>query len=1297
MCRRLLLVTLVVGLLAAVAPFRIILRAAAPTFGALFTAINNGDLVFNMTGVPTGATVIVGIGETDAGNRVMTGVSDTNNGAYTLALGPIKTTGTDAPNRQCWIYYKQNVTTTAGALTVTADIAVAGALVGGAIWITGAATGVPTTDSAADAANTAMNHFAAAGITVPADSFTFSFAGASAALGAISQTQSPLFTDLEGTASLSTSALAQYYNGGLSLSSNVLEWDSGSIRSAASWYGVLSGGAGRGGWGAEPARGGPMTRWRLVLLLLVLAVAGVSGQERKLRARWVSSEGLNAAPSISIQFPDTDGAFETPEATIQVTGIADDDEGLKFVKWTCTTCTPESGTAEGLTTWDTGEAGSGSQVVGDDTFTEIANTDLDLHVPGIGAAWVELVDTSSGSVRPNRVFSGAQVIGSQSAYEGSYTITLLAPSPSLSGANYTVALDIANTADPGNDDGAGIIFGASNATNFCGLLWYGTTAATDLFFFQHQAGVYSVVGTPATNVNVITGDHLEVTVNGTALTATRNGVTVATATSTFCDDAAGVGVFFGGAITGATGADTASASRMDNFQVTDNGVSSGIGLSLGANDIDVTATDLDDVTTTVRLTVTRGILDNEGPVVTIQSPDPGTAYSTSTQLYNPSGTVIDNVLATSGSCACPTCTPTMRAMTITGGTWSVVGTFALGSNPNVVTCTATDAATNSGQDQQDVTYNAGDSTAPVATITTATGGSPGANFPTAASPVALAGTCTDNVAHGLNSLVTWVNAQGSNGNATGVDNWTASIPLAVGVNNISVTCRDDAGNVDATPDTIVVTLTTADLIISSTSMESAVQSAAYGPSGAGVQLQATGGTPPYTWREDPNGTTINDADAECGFTISSTGLVTGTEASVGTCNWTAHVTDSAGAPDTDTQPLAILVVASGGGGVHDYFNALVVRGDTIGSASLRGANHHKCPAEGGFATRCDADVDYSGAYDAAHDAMRITIPTFTEWYETIRVQFTTALNATDITSTPTALVYVGDLTGRHLLLPTGEIVYVTAFNSTTKIVTITRGLFGTTKATLAANTPVKVSTNGNSGHQPIKFAGNQGTTIMSTTDGNTYLFTGDVKFDSSYMTGAGGSGLTNYKAWTIRDGTGGGNKWYEIQTVFSNTVNSPCFVAGQTIASIRSRTYVGNYTGAATWADSNGAQAGPGVTNNSLIPGNNDQFCIQPSKWTRYWLRIEQRANDYDYISLWFADEDTAPFQVYNQVPLSLRGTGINHLNFEMGSSTKAYVRPSISYDLISWARNVWVGGVAGLASAGAFSDANMKTLMEQP
>jgi hypothetical protein len=80
----------------------------------------------------------------------------------------------------------------------------------------------------------------------------------------------------------------------------------------------------------------------------------------------------------------------------------------------------------------------------------------------------------------------------------------------------------------------------------------------------------------------------------------------------------------------------------------------------------------------------------------------------------------------------------------------------------------------------------GDTTPPTATISSPSSG------PATSSPLTVTGTASD--AGGI-SQVTWTNGlTGQNGTATGTTTWTATIPLAAGTNDITISVTDSAGN-----------------------------------------------------------------------------------------------------------------------------------------------------------------------------------------------------------------------------------------------------------------------------------------------------------------------------------------------------------------------------------------------------------------------------------------------------------------------------------------------------------------------
>jgi hypothetical protein len=62
---------------------------------------------------------------------------------------------------------------------------------------------------------------------------------------------------------------------------------------------------------------------------------------------------------------------------------------------------------------------------------------------------------------------------------------------------------------------------------------------------------------------------------------------------------------------------------------------------------------------------------------------------------------------------------------------------------------------------------------------------------TSAASLTFMGTATGNAAV---ASVTWTTNTGSSGTASGTAHWTASIPLLVGSNTVTVTATDSSGN-----------------------------------------------------------------------------------------------------------------------------------------------------------------------------------------------------------------------------------------------------------------------------------------------------------------------------------------------------------------------------------------------------------------------------------------------------------------------------------------------------------------------
>ena len=181
------------------------------------------------------------------------------------------------------------------------------------------------------------------------------------------------------------------------------------------------------------------------------------------------------------------------------------------------------------------------------------------------------------------------------------------------------------------------------------------------------------------------------------------------------------------------------------------------------------------------------------PVVIIKTPTTAATYVTNTTPIALGGRALDNkgIASVTWSNAA------------TGGSGAATGTTAwtssvpLASGSNLITVTASDADGKTGTDSITVTL---DQTVPTVTIDTPT---TAPTYSTGSPQLSLGGTAWDDV--GV-TQVTWSNADtGGSGTATGTTSWTASVPLALGSNLITVTAADAAANVGT--DSITVTKT----------------------------------------------------------------------------------------------------------------------------------------------------------------------------------------------------------------------------------------------------------------------------------------------------------------------------------------------------------------------------------------------------------------------------------------------------------------------------------------------------------
>jgi hypothetical protein len=122
-----------------------------------------------------------------------------------------------------------------------------------------------------------------------------------------------------------------------------------------------------------------------------------------------------------------------------------------------------------------------------------------------------------------------------------------------------------------------------------------------------------------------------------------------------------------------------------------------------------------------------------------------------------------------------------------GVAWNI-SSVPLVTGSNTITVTATDSASHVSQSITVTRQTTADTTAPTLTIT-----KPSATtISTSAASIVFSGTASDNV--GVTG-VTWATNTGGSGTATGTTNWSASIPLLVGSNQVTIRALDAAGNV----------------------------------------------------------------------------------------------------------------------------------------------------------------------------------------------------------------------------------------------------------------------------------------------------------------------------------------------------------------------------------------------------------------------------------------------------------------------------------------------------------------------
>ncbi len=299
--------------------------------------------------------------------------------------------------------------------------------------------------------------------------------------------------------------------------------------------------------------------------------------------------------------------------------------------------------------------------------------------------------------------------------------------------------------------------------------------------------------------------------------------------------------------------------------------------------------------------------DPQLPVVYITSPVEAETYTSNKAVIDLAGTAGDN-----DSIKQITWSSSTGANGIASGTasWSISG-INLAEGQNVITVTATDASGNQTSDTITVSYTAPDTQAPEVTIT-APAVSPDGAYQATSSTLQLSGTAQDD--HGV-AKVTW--SMGDTGGiAEGTTNWSVSaIPLNEGLNTITVTAEDEAGNPGST--SILINYAAPDTTLPVIAITSPVTAETYTSNQTTIDLAGTAGDndsiKQITWRSSTGANGV--ASGTASWSIAGINLVEGqnvitvTAADASGNQASDTISVSYTAPDTQAPVVTITIPA----------------------------------------------------------------------------------------------------------------------------------------------------------------------------------------------------------------------------------------------------------------------------------------------------------------------------------------------------------------------------------------------------
>jgi hypothetical protein len=176
-----------------------------------------------------------------------------------------------------------------------------------------------------------------------------------------------------------------------------------------------------------------------------------------------------------------------------------------------------------------------------DTFTEAtSNVDLASHVPDVGTAWAEVIDTSGN--RTISVYQSTDAIAA--ATTSNQRIVYRATAVTPCGEDCDIEFEI-RTLTGSATDTAALIFGYVDTSNYCALVVYNATPSVDVAVVKVVSGTASDLASGTADTNPVNGDVFRVERRGSDITIDKNDVAILTPSDAACNGGNGTGVGFG--------------------------------------------------------------------------------------------------------------------------------------------------------------------------------------------------------------------------------------------------------------------------------------------------------------------------------------------------------------------------------------------------------------------------------------------------------------------------------------------------------------------------------------------------------------------------------------------------------------------------------------------------------------------------------------------------------------------------------------------------------------------------------